>query len=157
MSFRLQEQKMKKLQAMVKNASGLSLIEVLLSIIIIATSAVVVLMWQKTSWSQTSYTNRLMVAGHVIEKQVEQRRMLIAQNPDQNFLTFKDAFKSKDSLIIDNSVTPPIKVLWNIKDTLIDPAGDHLDNVCWVKLRAFWDGARKNDTLQVITCIAKDF
>lgn len=144
---------MKKLQAFVKSTSGFSLIEVALSILIIVISAIVVLMWQKTSWSQTSSTNRLMVAGHIIEKQIEQRRMLIAQNPATNFT----AFKSLSTLtIIDSSLTPPIKTEWVMKDTLKDPAGNLLANVRWVQIKASW-GSGKNDTLKVVTCIAKNF
>jgi Tfp pilus assembly protein PilV len=147
---------MKKLRAIFKNKAGLTLIEVLLSVVIIVTSAVAVLMWQKTSWSQTSYTNRLMVAGHVIEKQIEQRRMLIAQNAATNFVAFKSAFVNNDLTIIDSSVTPPIKVRWFVKDTLSDPSGNALSNVVWVRLKANW-GSGTKDTLTVYTCISKDF
>jgi type II secretory pathway pseudopilin PulG len=144
---------MKKLEAIVKDTSGFSLVEVLLAIIIITTSAVAVLMWQKTSWSQTSYTNRLMVAGHVIEKQIEERRMLIAQDPQTNFA----AFKALTTLtIVDNSLNPPITVNWEMKDTLKDPAGNLMPNVRWVRIKASW-GSGSKDTLQVITCIAKNF
>jgi Tfp pilus assembly protein PilV len=145
---------MKKLQAFVKNTSGFTMIEVLLSILIIVTSAIVVLMWQKTSWSQTSSTNRLMVAGQIIEKQIEQRRMLVAQDPTNNFTSFKSL---STLTIIDSSLTPPIQTDWVMKDTLKDPAGNLLANVRWVQIKASWRGCGKNDTLKVVTCIAKNF
>jgi type II secretory pathway pseudopilin PulG len=154
---------MKKLETIVKNASGLTLIEVVLSIVIIATSAVVVLSWQKTSWSQTNATNRLMVAGQVIDKQIETKRMTIAQAPVANFTTFKTDYVSKTVVIIDSTVSPPVSVRWQAWDTLHDPKGNFIKdaansrNVVQVKLTAWWKGAKKNDTLRVETRIAKNF
>jgi prepilin-type N-terminal cleavage/methylation domain-containing protein len=135
------------------NKKGFTLIEILLSIVIIAISAIAILMWQKTSWSQTSYTNRLMIAGHVIEKQIERQRMIIAQDPTNNF----NQFKNTDSMnIIDSTTKPIINVKWYIYDTLHDPSGALINNVCRVVLKASW-GKGKKDTLKVETCIAKDF
>jgi type II secretory pathway pseudopilin PulG len=133
--------------------SGLTLIETLLSVLIIVISAVIFLMWQKTSWSRTTTTNRLMVAGHVVQKQIEWRRMAIAQNPLTNFSSFR---AMTDTTIVDNSVKPPVTVRWIISDTLHAPNGDHVQNAVRVQLIASW-GSGKNDTLKVSTNIAKDF
>jgi|SRR5271157_2402578 prepilin-type N-terminal cleavage/methylation domain-containing protein len=138
-------------------AGGFTMIEVLLAMIIIATSAVAVLMWQKTSWSQTSSTNRLMVAGQIVEKQIEQQRMIIAQNPVPNFQTFKTTFDNKDVVIVDNSVSPPVSVRWHAYDTLHDPNGHLITDVFKVNLTAWWTGAKPTDSLQVETRIAQNF
>jgi prepilin-type N-terminal cleavage/methylation domain-containing protein len=148
---------MKKLEAIVKNASGMTLVEVLLSMVIIAVSALAIMMWQKTSWSQTTSTNRLMVAGHIVEKQLENVRMTIAQSPATNFTAFKTGFVNKDSVWADCSVTPCMWVKWSTYDTLHDPKGHSLSDVCQVKLTAWWAGAKKTDTLKLETRIAKNF
>jgi prepilin-type N-terminal cleavage/methylation domain-containing protein len=135
---------------------GFTLIEVLLAMIIVMVSATSVLMWQKTSWSQTSSTNRLMVAGHVIEKQIEKRRMTIAENPSANFASF---IQNSTMVVIDSSVTPYITVLWTIyaPDSLKDPqTGNNLNNVRKVQISAGY-GSGSADTLKVVTAISKNF
>jgi type II secretory pathway pseudopilin PulG len=142
---------------------GFTLVEVLLAMIIIMVSATSVLMWQKTSWSQTSSTNRLMVAGHIVDKQIEQKRMFIAQNPVANFAAFKAGFVGRDSIIVDNSLSPPISVRWHAYDTLTDPRDSLIHdkqnnrNVVRVVLTAWWPGAKPGDSLQLDTRIAKNF
>lgn len=138
-------------------AGGFTMVEVLLAMIIIATSAVAVLMWQKTSWSQTSSTNRLMVAGQIIEKQIEKQRMFIAQNPVTNFATFKTGFDNRDSVVVDNSVIPWVSVRWHAYDTLHDPHGNLITDVFKVNLTAWWTGCKPTDSLKVETRIAKNF
>jgi type II secretory pathway pseudopilin PulG len=146
---------MKKTQELLRQSQGLTLVEVLLSIIIIATSAVICLMWQKSSWSQTSLTNHLMVAGHVIEKQIEKQRMTIAENPIVNFASF---IKNDSMVIVDSSVTPYIRVRWKIfaADSVKDPLGNIVQNVRKVQLTAGY-GSGKGDTLKVITAISQNF
>jgi prepilin-type N-terminal cleavage/methylation domain-containing protein len=135
---------------------GFTLIEVLLAMIIVMVSATSVLMWQKTSWSQTSTTNRLMVAGHVIEKQLEKQRMTIAENPSANFASF---VQNSTMVVVDSSVTPYITVLWTIyaPDSLKDPqTGNNLNNVRKVQISAGY-GSGPADTLKVVTAISKNF
>jgi prepilin-type N-terminal cleavage/methylation domain-containing protein len=148
---------MKKLAALVKNVSGFSIIEVLLSMVIIAVCAGVVIMWQKSSWSQTITTNRLMVAGQVVDKQIEKQRMIIAENPVTNFATFKTGFDNRDSVMIDSSISPPMSVRWHAYDTLHDPHGNSITDVYQIKLVAWWKGASPNDSLKLETRIAQNF
>lgn len=148
---------METTNAVPKGANGFTLVEVLLAMIIIATSAVAVLMWQKTSWSQASTTNKLMVAGQVVEKQIEKQRMIIAENPVQNFPKFKTGFDNVDSVIVDTTVTPMISVRWHAYDTLHDPNHHLITDVFQVKLAAYWPGAMSSDTLYVEARIAKNF
>jgi Tfp pilus assembly protein PilV len=152
---------MKKMEAIVKNASGMTMVEVLLSMIIILVSALAVLMWQKTSWSQTTSTNRLMVAGQVVEKQIEKQRMTIAQDPANNFTAFKTAYlyttHPNGVVITDSTVSPYMSVRWIDYDTLHDPQSNPISDVCRVKLTAWWPGAGKSDSLRVEARIAKNF
>lgn len=133
---------------------GFTLVEVLIAVVMISICAVSTLMWQKTSWERTARTNRIIVAGQVIEKQVEMIRQTIAQNPKTNFDQFKDRFIDNDVVIIDSSSAPFIHVRWNVYDTLHSPTNKLIKNVCQVKLAAWWN---KQDTIRVTTCIAKNF
>jgi prepilin-type N-terminal cleavage/methylation domain-containing protein len=143
-------------KTLLNNTHGFSLIEVLLAVIMIAICAIGMLMWQKSSWLQTSNTNKLMVAGQVIEKQIEKQRMIIAENPVVNFDQFTYTFLNKTVILTDSSTTPFIKVRWNVYDNLLDPSGHSVRNVYQVKLAAWW-GTQKVDTLKVTTCIARNF
>ena len=158
---------MKRRHYITKESGGFTLIEVLLSMIIISVSAIAVLMWQKTSWSQTSATNRLMVAGQIVEKQIEKRRMVIAQDPVGSFAAFKTAYNYTNHpngvVIADSTVYPPVSVRWIAYDTLTDRRDSLIHdaqgnkNVVRVVLTAWWPGAKPGDSLQVDTRIAKNF
>jgi Tfp pilus assembly protein PilV len=148
---------MKKLEAIVKNISGLSLIEVLLSMIIIVVSAIAVLSWQNSSWAQTKTTNRLMVAGHIVDKQVENQRMIIARDPPDSFPVFKTRFDNNDVTIIDSSVSPFVSVKWHGYDTLHDPHGHLITDVLQIKLTAWWAGCKVSDSLKLETRISQNF
>jgi len=152
---------MNRRQFVAHESSGFTLIEVLLAMIIISVSAVAVLMWQKTSWSQTSSTNRLMVAGQIVEKQIEKQRMAIARDPVDSFAAFKTAYSytnnSSGVIVVDSTVSPPVLVRWIVYDTLHDPNLHAIRNVCKVNLTAWWTGCKPTDSLQVETRIAKNF
>jgi len=135
---------------------GFTMLEVLLSILIVTFTAISYLMWQKSTWSQTTITNRRMVATQVLEKQIEARRMTIAQNPIANFAAFK-AITGKDTVVIDNSVTPNVRVEWKIfPDSLRAPNDDTVKNVVPAQLIASW-GSGTFDTLRLWTNITKNF
>jgi prepilin-type N-terminal cleavage/methylation domain-containing protein len=133
--------------------TGLTMVEVLLSMVIIGICAVSFLLWQKTSWSQATLTNRLMLAGQVIEKKIEAKRMWISSDALQNYTNFKNTKTFTD---VDQTVIPPITLNWTIYDTLHAPNGDPVLNACMVVIKASW-GSGKNDTLKVSTCFARDF
>lgn len=137
---------------MIKNNRGFTLIEIIIAIVIIVISAVVFLVWQRSTWSRTGNTNRLMAAGQIIEKQIEKRRMVIAEKPLVNYEMFK---LLKDTTIIDTSVTPPVTVYWKINPAY-SPDGKEVFHVRKVDITASW-GSGQNDTLKVTTCIARDF
>lgn len=139
-----------------RNNNGFTLLEVLLSVCIVVTTAVICLMWQKTTWTQTATTNRRMLASQILEKQIEWRRMVIAQNPDVNFAAFKQ-ISGKDTIMTDTTVNPHLKVEWKISpDSLRAPNGDTVHNVIPTQLIASW-GSGKLDTVRLWTNIAKNF
>jgi prepilin-type N-terminal cleavage/methylation domain-containing protein len=146
---------MKKRRYIKRESGGFTLIEVLLAMIVISVSAVAVLMWQKTSWSQTSATNRLMVAGHVITKQIEKQRLTIAENPLVNFASF---VQNSSMVIVDSSITPYLQAQWTIysPDSLKDPNNNDIMTARKVKICVGY-GTRPTDTLTVITAISRDF
>ncbi len=134
---------------------GFTMTEVIISALIVTFVAVAFLMWQKTTWTQTKLTNRRMIASQVLEKQIEARRMVIALDPTANFNAFK-TISGKDTIITDNTTSPPIKVEWKIYDTLKAPNGDAIKNVVSVKLVASW-GSGKFDSLKLWTNISQNF
>jgi type II secretory pathway pseudopilin PulG len=134
------------------DSRGMTLFEILLSIIVIAISATVFITWQQISWTRTKNNNRLMIAGQIIEKQIEQRRLIIARNPAVEFENFKTMH---NTTVVDNSVTPPVSVLWLLSPAF-DPNGSEITNVKKVELVATW-GSGPDNELRVFTCIAKDF
>jgi prepilin-type N-terminal cleavage/methylation domain-containing protein len=133
--------------------NGFTILEVLLSIIIVVITATAYLMWQKTSWSQTKLANRRMAVSQVMEKQIEWRRMDIAQDPATKFAAFKAL---TDFTIVDVTTKPNISVAWKIYNDLQAPNGDAVANAVRVRLTASW-GSGKSDTLRLWTNITKNF
>jgi prepilin-type N-terminal cleavage/methylation domain-containing protein len=133
--------------------NGFTMLEVLLSVLIVVVTATVYLMWQKTSWTQTTYTNRRMAASQVMEKQIEWRRMIIAQNPIANFAAFKAL---TETTMVETSPNPDVTVVWDIFDDLRAPNGDPVTGAVRVHLVARWGGV-KADSLSLWTNITKNF
>jgi prepilin-type N-terminal cleavage/methylation domain-containing protein len=134
-------------------SNGFTMIEVLLSVLIVLFTSTAYLMWQKTSWSQTTLANRRMRACQIMEKQIEGRRMTIAQNPAVNFAAFK-ALTSET--ITETSVTPNITVVWTVFDTLHAPNGDPVTGAVRVHLVARW-GPGTSDSLSLWTNVTENF
>jgi type II secretory pathway pseudopilin PulG len=131
---------------------GISILELILTILIISICAGIFLRWQSFSWFRTTSLNRITTAGQVIEKQIEYQRLQIGIDPENNYPKFKNR---TDTTIVDNTVKPPITVKWKIAPAK-DRNNNNLDNVRLVTLTAKWSN-NPGDTLQVITCIAKNF
>jgi prepilin-type N-terminal cleavage/methylation domain-containing protein len=133
--------------------NGFTILEVLISIIMIVITATAYLMWQKTSWSQTKLTNRRMAASQVMEKQIEWRRMDIARDPTTKFAAFQAL---TEFTIVDATTKPNISVDWDIFDTLHAPDGTPVENAVRVHLVARW-GPGNLDSLSLWTNITKNF
>ena len=136
-----------------QKSSGLTLIEVLIAMIIVTIGAVSFLLFQKTSWLQAAKTNRYLLAGQVIQKQIEKKRMWIASNPDSNYASFISPGACKQVTEIDSSTTPQISITYNICDTLHAPDNSTM-HACQVDVTASWG---TSDNLKVTTCFARNF
>jgi hypothetical protein len=102
---------------------------------------------QTSVWKRSTTSNRLLVAGQLIEKQIESIRMTIDQNPTSNF-------PPKEGSIAENGISLTWKVL-----SAYRPKGatsTDLKNVRRCVFTATW-GPNKGDTLLVTTYIAKYF
>jgi prepilin-type N-terminal cleavage/methylation domain-containing protein len=143
---------MRNLRHSLCNPGGFTLMEILITMIVIAISTGSFIWWQRVTWDQTKKSNRTMVAGHIIEKQIEARRLTISQNPTANYAAFKAL---PETTIVDNSVKPSVKVRWVISPTY-DPTGVEIAKVRRVELIASW-GSTKADSLRVVTCISEKF
>jgi len=101
---------------------------------------------QASAWKRTTTSNRLLVAGQLIEKQIEYIRMNIAANPSVNF-------PPKDGTTSENNIALSWKIssVNRLKGTTVV-----LANVRRCDLTASW-GKSKGDTLVVTTYISKMF
>jgi len=65
--------------------SGFSLLEILVSLVIVGIIGVSIIALQTSVWKRSATSNRLLVAGQLIEKQIESIRLTIDQDPTSNF------------------------------------------------------------------------
>jgi prepilin-type N-terminal cleavage/methylation domain-containing protein len=125
---------------------GFSLLEILVVIVIVGIIGVSTMSLQTSTWKRTANSNRLLVAGQLIEKQIESIRMNIDVNPVLNF-------PPKNGSISENGIA----LKWNFSSAY-RPKGSSvsLKNTRRCDLTATW-GSRVGDTLVVTTYIAKLF
>ena len=135
---------------MVENNRGIGLLEILVSAVLIVIFTSQILPWQLSSWKRTSGYNRVVAASRIIERQIEQRRIIINANPDIQYPRFRSM---TDTTIRDSCVTPPITCDWHITPAR-NSSGDTLDNVCRVTIVAHYT---TGDSLVVKTSISRNF
>jgi type II secretory pathway pseudopilin PulG len=125
---------------------GFSLLEVLISMAVVFIIAVSVFTIQTSTWKKNTASNRMMIAGHLIERQVEKMRMDININPSLNW-------PPKSGSLTENG----INLNWTIS-TATRPVvgGPPLGNVRRCFLWATW-GTNIGDTLTVTTYLSKMF
>ena len=122
-----------------------TLVEVLMSIAAIGIITMVIFAFQTSSWKRSILSNRTIVAGHMIERQIESMRMTIDRNPHVNFPPVSDS-------TTENGVT----LNWLISAAARPTDGLNLPNVRKCDLCAWW-GHGKNDSLKVTTYLSKMF
>lgn len=130
-----------------QKSQGFSLLEILISLVIVGIIGVSIISLQTSVWKRSTTSNRLLLAGQLIEKQIESIRMGIDQNPVSNF-------PPKDGSIAENGISLSWKVY-----SAYRPKGattTELKNVRRCVFTAAW-GKSKGDTLQVSTYISKFF
>ena len=137
---------MKKLiYKMFPNAKAFSLLEVLVSMALIGIIGVLVFSIQSSSWKRVTSSNRTLVAGHMIEKQIEAMRMNISRDQNHNFPP-----------VSDTTVENGVSLKWDISDAARPTDGGNLLNVRKCDFTAAW-GSGKYDTLKATTYLSKMF
>lgn len=121
--------------------------EIILMLVIIGIIGTNTILLQRNSWKSTGSSNRMLIAGQMIERQIESLRMKVAADPGNNF-------PPNDSQFTENGIILQWQVLSAGK---IGGGPDILsDHIRRCDLTASW-GKGKNDTLVVSTFLAKNF
>jgi len=129
--------------------NGFTMVEILVAIVIIAISGTTFLMLQRNTWFGTMNSNKILQAGQIIERQIEDKRMQIASNPGN----FASVISAMNNVTVQDS--NKIDVVWKVSSAY-DKSGVSITNVRTVELRAKSRSA--NDTLVLVTtCISKNF
>ena len=126
-------------------SNAFSLIEVLVSLAIIGIIGVSIFAFQTGSWKSSTRANRTIVAGHLIERQIEAMRMDIDRDQKNNF-------PPTDGIITENGVT----LTWQISEAYRPSDNGNLPNVRKCDFLASW-GSAKGDSLKVTTYLSKMF
>jgi hypothetical protein len=120
--------------------------EIILIMVVIGIIAANIMALQKSSWNMSGSSNKLLLAGQMIDRRVEEMRMYVDKNPSSNF-------PPHDSSITDNGIT----LKWTFS-TVTRSVGNKvvIDNVKECNLTAGW-GKNKWDSLKVKTYLARNF
>lgn len=126
---------------------GFTLLEVLISIGILGITALSIFCIHTSTWMRVTKSNRMMIAGQLIEKQIEQLRMNIAIDSSANWPPVNGTTSS-------NGVT----LNWTISSAYrpLGAAGVSITNVRRCDLSAYW-GKGAGDTIVVTTYLSKMF
>jgi len=123
---------------------GFSLLEVLVCMAIISIIGISMFSFQGFSWKRTTSSNRMIVAGHMIERQIELMRMNIDLNQALNFPPLPGE-------VTENGIT----LKWEISDAVRPPGGTIL-NARKCDFTAIC-GTGRGDTLAVTSYLSKMF
>ncbi|NLG18755.1 MAG: hypothetical protein GX556_15615 [Fibrobacter sp.] len=127
--------------------SGIALMEIILLLVIIGIIGTNTIMLQRKSWKSTGSSNHMLIAGQMIERQIESLRMKVAEDPDNNF-------PPADSQVTENGIS----LSWALSSVNNIGGGPVItrNHIRQCVLTATW-GRQRGDTLMVTTYIAKDF
>jgi prepilin-type N-terminal cleavage/methylation domain-containing protein len=126
---------------------GFTLLEILVAMMILAFFIGTAVIIQQNTMSRTRSSNKMLVAGHLIEKQIEYMRMQLLKDPDNNWPPGDTTFTSNDITL--NCVVSDAYDLETGSTTKID-------SVRKLDIEATWVTDRP-DTLRVETYLAKMF
>lgn len=126
---------------------GWSLLETMAAIVIVGIGVGLFMKIQGMTRKNSSNNSNLLLAGQMIEKQIEDTRKKIVQNPSSNF-------PPKDTTFTSGKITLKafIKTAYSPNAAFV-PA---LTNVRKDSLVAYW-GSGKLDTVTVVTYVSKNF
>lgn len=100
---------------------------------------------QNSSWNKTIGAKKMLVAGNMIERQIEAMRIAIDRSPQYSFPPQSSQKTEND-----------IKLTWTVSAATRPTDGADLSNVRKCDFVASW-GKGNNDTLKVTTYISKMF
>jgi prepilin-type N-terminal cleavage/methylation domain-containing protein len=125
---------------------GFAMLEIILVLVVIGIIAANIITLQSSSMKMSGSSNKLLLAGQMIDRQIERLRMFVDRNPKTNF-------PPSDSTITENGIT----LRWNISNVnrTVGPAVP-IPNVRECTFIAGW-GKSKGDTLKVRTFLARNF
>ena len=136
----------KPLCSILPNTKAFTLLEVLVSMALIGIIGVLIFSIQSSSWKRVTSSNRTIVAGHMIERQIELMRMNISRNQDLGFPPVNGS-------IVENGVTLSWQIWTATRPTGVTGSQVH-SRQC--DFTATW-GSGKNDTLKATTYLSKMF
>jgi Tfp pilus assembly protein PilV len=125
---------------------GFAMMEVILVMVVIGIIGANIIALQNSTWKSSSSSNKLLLAGQMIDRQIERLRMHIDKNPESNF-------PPSDSSVTDNGITLNWKVS-SVTRSVGTPIT--IANVRECDFIAGW-GRGKRDTLKVKTYLSKNF
>lgn len=132
--------------------AGFTLLEVLITIVIIGISVTSVMMLQQGSALGNTKANRTRMAAHIIEQSIENLRIRVLNDPTQ--------------LPISNTDSVYANGIFGIKQHYRDAQlnGNNIPNARMVHISVYWANGLKNasnalryDTVRVSTAIARNF
>ena len=130
---------------LLRNSKAFTLIEVLLSMVIIGIIGSLVFTVQSSTWKTSTSSNRAVVAGHMVQQQIELMRMNISQNQDLYFPPVNGS-------LVQNGVT----LSWQVSNAARPIDGSTMTDVMKCDFIASWS-ASKGDTLKATTFLSKMF
>jgi prepilin-type N-terminal cleavage/methylation domain-containing protein len=125
--------------------NAFTLVEVLISMVVIGIMGVLIVTTMTSSWKKSTFSDRELIAGHIIERSLEEMRMEIDRDASSNF-------PPTGNTITENGVT----LTWTISDATRPTDGGTLSNVRKCDFVARW-GKAKGDTLRVSTYLSRMF
>ena len=125
--------------------AGFTFIEVLIAMFFFALIGLIFYSNQSSSWKKTVGSKNMLVAGNMIERQIETMRIAIDRSPTQ-------FFPPQSSQTSANG----IDLAWTVSAATRPVDGAVLPNVRRCDFVAHW-GSGKNDSLKVTTYISKMF
>lgn len=124
---------------------GFTLLEVVIALALISIVSVLLFSSHSSSWRNVIGSDKLLIAGHLIEQRIEHMRTVIDRSPD-------DFFPPESSQLSENG----IHLTWTISEATRPTDGATITNVRKCSFVASW-GKGKNDTLKVSTYLSKMF
>jgi prepilin-type N-terminal cleavage/methylation domain-containing protein len=128
-----------------RSQSGLSLMEILIALVVIAIGVGVFLKMQKGSGNNLAGNSKMMRAGQLVEKHIEAMRISIAKDTIGNWPP-KDTGFTENLLKLERKITAATS----------PKTGAALPNVRKVDITVSW-GKFRQDSLDVSTYVSKRF